>query len=108
MWSGTLTPGVDSVTVMRGSLHGRGRGFALVSWLLRSVTDHRVSQVTPSHLPQGRFSYPRRAFSPSGCVRGAGAGGRRPRGAEAAVVVRVVSSGYMTSTTRKAFGLTCC
>jgi len=26
-------------------------GFALVSWLLRSVTDHRVSQVTPSHLP---------------------------------------------------------
>src|SRR5215472_2219558 len=63
MWSGTLTLGVDSVTVMRGSLHGRGREFALVSWLLRNVTDHRVNQVALSHLPKGRFSYPRRAFS---------------------------------------------
>jgi hypothetical protein len=41
-------------------------GFALVSWLLRSVTDHRVSQVTLSHLPYGRFSYPCRAFLPFG------------------------------------------
>src|SRR5579859_3083866 len=79
MWSGTLTLEVDSVTVMRGSLHGRGREFALVSWLLRNVSDHRVNQVTLSHLPKGRFSYPRRAFSASGCVRGAGAGARRPR-----------------------------
>jgi len=31
-----------------------------------NITDHRVSQVTPSHLPKGRFSCPRRAFSPSG------------------------------------------
>ena len=63
MRSGTLTLGVDSVTVIRGSLRGHGREFALVSWLLRNVTDHRVNQGTPSHLPKGRFSYPRRAFS---------------------------------------------
>ena len=44
--------------------------------------------------------------SPGG--RGEQAGGRRPRDAEAAAVVRVVSSGYMTATTRKAFRLTSC
>src|SRR6516225_7097551 len=74
MWSGTLTPGVDSVTVMQGSLHGRGSEFALVGWLLQSVTDHRVRRVMLSHLPKGRFSYPRRAFNLFRRVRGAGAG----------------------------------
>src|SRR6516165_1597985 len=55
---------------------GRRRGFALVSWLLRNVTDHRVDQGTLSHLPKGRFSYPRRAFSLSGWTVGAAASGR--------------------------------